>query len=158
MCCSSICTLVQFVFVPVQNILNWYKIFCASPIFNFIVQFVVNLQYSFIFWSTCLPWISFSSTVVSFHWQSSLVTFHKPEPRVSGRVRKDSGTGNPLPAESVCGNCIFVISFTIGKAWLSSTILGLFFASLSSNSCCWPSESLFQIFSEIWSFKPDWGV
>ena len=44
-CCSSICTLVQFVFVPVQNILNWYKIFCASPIFNFIVQFVVNLQY-----------------------------------------------------------------------------------------------------------------
>ena len=89
-CCSSICTLVQFVFVPVQNILNWYKIFCASPIFNFIVQFVVNLQYSFIFWSTCLPWISFSSTVVSFRWQSSLVTFHKPEPRVSVRVRKDS--------------------------------------------------------------------
>ena len=36
-CCSSIFTLKQFVFVPVHNILNWYKIFFPSAIFNFIV-------------------------------------------------------------------------------------------------------------------------
>ena len=36
-CCSWICTLIEFVFVPMQNIFNWYKIFCASAIFNFIV-------------------------------------------------------------------------------------------------------------------------
>ena len=48
-CYSSICTLVQFVFVPVQNILNWYKIFCASPIFNFIVQFVVTYNINLFF-------------------------------------------------------------------------------------------------------------
>ena len=31
-CCSSICTLVQFVFELVQNILNWYKIVWTGTI------------------------------------------------------------------------------------------------------------------------------
>ena len=30
MCCSSICTLVQFVFELVQNILNWYNFNCTG--------------------------------------------------------------------------------------------------------------------------------
>ena len=40
MCCSAICTLIDFVFLPVQNTLNWYKIFCAGAIFN---NFYFNL-------------------------------------------------------------------------------------------------------------------
>ena len=37
--CSSICTLVQFLFVPVQNILSWYKIFCAIPMILLVILY-----------------------------------------------------------------------------------------------------------------------
>lgn len=62
-----------------------------------------------------------------------------------------------LPSALEPANCILAISFTIGAACLLSSVLAGLPFSLSS-SCCCPSVSWFQSFSEIWSFNPNSGV
>ena len=62
-CCSSICTLVQFVFELVQNILNWYKIVWTGTILIVLVQ--KQRKYFNVCWTqrthfidnSCLPFI-----------------------------------------------------------------------------------------------------
>ena len=54
-----------------------------------------------------------------------------------------------LPNDLEPGSCIFAISFIIGVACLLSSMLAGLLFSLSSSSCCCPSESLSHSFSEI---------